>query len=138
MKTSNADIGVIYTIATPRNFNKKLGFQNNGNIYICEFDPSSLKTLIFGLRMNFIFKDRSKTKGKSNLLSANELLENPKVINFLASMKRKHSKRLKTVKQLETIVTKSTDFENESQDEFNDLLKLLEELAGLKFPFGEK
>ena len=55
---------------------------NNSNIYICECDYSSLRTLVFGLRLNLILKDSLKARGKDNLLSAPELLENPKVLNL--------------------------------------------------------
>ena len=139
MKDSNADVGVIFTIATPRNFNKKQGFQNNSNIYICECDYSSLRTLVFGLRLNLILKDSLKVRGKDNLLSAPELLENPKVLNFLASMRQKHKKRLKDAKHLVTTVTKVFEYEKESGEEYDEFIQLFEELGGIKFPFdGDK
>ena len=137
MKDSNADVGVIFTIATPRNFNKKQGFQNNSNIYICECDYSSLRTLVFGLRLNLILKDSLKVRGKDNFLSAPELLENPKVLNYLASMRQKHKKRLKDAKHLVTTVTKAFKYEKESGDEYDEFIQLLEELVSLKFPFDD-
>ena len=137
MKDPNADVGIIFTIATPRNFNKKQGFQNNGNIYICECDYSSLRTLVFGLRLNLIYKDSLKARGKDNLLSAPELLENPKVLNFLASMRQKHKKRLKSSKQLVAAVTKTFEYEKESGEEYDEFIQLFEELVGIKFPFED-
>ena len=111
--------------------------KNNSNIYICECDYSSLRTLVFGLRLNLILKDSLKARGKDNLLSAPELLENPKVLNFLASMRQKHKKRLKDAKHLVTTVTKVFEYEKESGEEYDEFIQLFEELVGIKFPFDD-
>ena len=137
MKDPNADFGVIFTIATPRNFNKKQGFQNNGNIYICEYDYDSLRALVLFLRMILIHKYNLKSRGKENLLSASELLENPKVVNYLASIRQKHKKRLKKGKQLVATVTKTLEDEKGSLEEYYEFLQLLEELVAIKFPFED-
>ena len=63
--------------------------------------------------------------------------ENPKVLNFLASMRQKHKKRLKDAKHLVTTVAKVFEYEKESGEEYDEFIQLFEELVGIKFPFDD-
>ena len=106
MKASNADLGVIFSASVPRDFSKKLEFQKKGNIYICKNDYYALKFIVMVLRMNLIMKDSLKAKGKENLLTALDLLEDSRTRNFLSLLDMGHKKAIKDASKLVTAAEK--------------------------------
>ena len=82
MSDANADIGIIFTTAVPREFNPKQGFIEKGNQFVCNFDPDKLKILAKSQRkiltiLNLINKDKKQDNKKSAL----EFLNSPVVFD---------------------------------------------------------
>ena len=90
MSDANADIGIIFTTAVPREFNPKQGFIEKGNQFVCNFDPDKLKILAKSQRkiltmLNLINKDKKQDNKKSAL----EFLNSPEMQNILGSIQNK-------------------------------------------------
>ncbi len=78
MDEANADVGIIFTTAVPREFNRKKGFIERGNQFVCNRDFDKLKMLaVFQRKMldllNLINKDKNQDNKKSDL----EFLNSP-------------------------------------------------------------
>ena len=138
MKDSNADLGVIFSASVPRDFSKKQEFQKKGNIYICKNDSYALKFIVMVLRMNLIMKDSLKVKGKENLLTAFDLLEDSRTRNFLSLLDMGHKKAIKDASKLVTSAEKNLINLKGSDEQYESFLKLLEELVAIEFSFKKK
>ena len=132
MSDANADIGIIFTTAVPREFNPKQGFIEKGNQFVCNFDPDKLKILAKSQRkiltmLNLINKDKKQDNKKSAL----EFLNSPEIQNILNSVQVKMFTYVDTVGKLKK-VTKDMEENNQSIDGiFDDFFDLTKEF-GLK------
>tara|TARA_A100001011_G_scaffold107429_1_gene113943 strand:- start:898 stop:2040 length:1143 start_codon:yes stop_codon:yes gene_type:complete len=132
MSDANADIGIIFTTAVPREFNPKQGFIERGNQFVCNFDSDKLKILAKSQRkiltiLNLINKDKKEDNKKSAL----EFLNSPEIQNILNSVQVKMFTYVDTVGKLKK-VTKDMEENNQSIDGiFDDFFDLTKEF-GLK------
>jgi len=132
MSDANADIGIIFTTAVPREFNPKQGFIEKGNQFVCNFDPDKLKILAKSQRkiltiLNLINKDKKQDNKKSAL----EFLNSPAMQNILGLVQNKMFGYGDNVGKLKKL---TIDMEKNYQDIdgiFEDFFELTEEF-GLK------
>lgn len=87
MSEAKADIGIIFTTATPKELDVKQGYMKRGNIYVCSYSFEALKFLAMTQRhflkmLSIINEDK---KG-DNKMSAFELLTKAEVQNKMNSI----------------------------------------------------
>ena len=74
-ENSKASIGIIFTVALPKDFDNEKGFSQKGNIFVCKYNYDTLRYLALTRRyMRKIFAKKIKDK-KDNKLSADEFFE---------------------------------------------------------------
>ena len=114
MTDANADIGIIFTTAVPREFNIKQGFIEKGNQFVCNFDPDKLKILAKSQRKILtILNLYNKDKKQDNKKSALEFLNSPEMQNILGLVQNKMFSYGDNVGKLKKL---SIDMENNYQD----------------------
>ena len=86
MQDSKANIGIIFSRALPKNFNKDDEFSHTGNIFICKYNYSTLKVLATTQRWLLTQLNKERKNGKENTLSALKFLEEPDVKNSLTQI----------------------------------------------------
>ena len=83
-------------------------------------------------------KDSLKVKGKENLLTAFDLLEDSRTRNFLSLLDMGHKKAIKDASKLVTAAEKHLTNLKGSDEQYESFLKLLEELVAIEFSFKKK
>ena len=92
MKSAKADIGIIFSTAIPKDFDKKKGYLEKGNIYVCDYDFDKLKILsAFSRKILIGLNSINKNEDKENKISALEFLNKPEMKNLLGSLQKKLS-----------------------------------------------
>ena len=82
MKDTKASVGVIYTVALPKDFNKKKGFKQKGNIFVCKYNNDALGFLAQTQRfMLAALYEKNQGQNKDNRTSADEFFMMPNVQN---------------------------------------------------------
>tara|TARA_B100001093_G_scaffold367741_1_gene352629 strand:+ start:2936 stop:4009 length:1074 start_codon:yes stop_codon:yes gene_type:complete len=90
MTQVHADVGIIFTIATPKELNEQQGYIQKGNIFICSYDFNALKFLAKTQRhsLQLLNKYNEDNKG-DNKMSAFEFLSSAEVQNKMNSLQSK-------------------------------------------------
>ena len=97
MKDSKANIGIIFSRALPKNFNKNEEFSHTGNIFICKYNYNVLKVLASTQRWLLTQLNKERKNGKTNELSAIKFWDNPKVKNVTNQLINKQSSAKKNI-----------------------------------------
>ena len=97
MKDSKANIGIIFSRALPKNFNKNEEFSHTGNIFICKYNYNVLKVLASTQRWLLTQLNKERKNGKANELSAIKFWDNPKVKNATNQLINKQSSAKKNI-----------------------------------------
>ena len=97
MKDSKANIGIIFSRALPKNFNKNEEFSHTGNIFICKYNYNVLKVLASTQRWLLTQLNKERKNGKANELSAIKFWDNPKVKNVTNQLINKQSSAKKNI-----------------------------------------
>ena len=91
MKDAKANVGVIFSRALPKSFNKNNLYEHTGNIFICRYDYNVLRVLATTQRWLLTQLKKERSNGKENALSAIKFFDNPEVKNIITQMIIKQS-----------------------------------------------
>ena len=132
MKSARADIGIIFSTAIPKDFDKKKGYLEKGNIYVCDYDLDKLKILsAFSRKILIGLNSINKNEDKENKISALEFLNKPEMKNLLGSLQKKLS-------GYGDIVIKGEKFTRDLKKNYLEFDGLFDELFILIQDFGLK
>ena len=128
MKDSKANIGVIFTRTTPKDFPKNVPWDHKGNIFICKYDFPTLRNLATTQRWAHVLIDKHKSNSKENVLSAIDFLENPMIKNNIMqkiNISEKQRKKLKlTLQNLEDAIELHETMDENLEDLFKEINKI--------------
>ena len=128
MKDSKANIGVIFTRTTPKDFPKDVPWDHKGNIFICKYDFPTLRSLATTQRWAHVLIDKLKGNSKENVLSAIDFLENPMIKNNIMqkiNISEKQRKKLKlTLQNLQDAIELNNSMDESLEDLFKEINKI--------------
>jgi len=132
MKEVQADVGIIFTTAVPKEFNPKKGFLRKGNIFICNYNFEKLR-LLADLQRKFLerFDLKNKNENKDNKKSALEFLSSADMQNLMGLIQN-------NIFGLEDIVLKQKKLTRDLEKNHLDIDGLLDEFFGMTSEFGLK
>ncbi len=126
LKEAKAGVGIIFTVALPKGFDKKKGFSGEKNIFICKYVFDTLRYLALTRRFLMVaWYENNQGRKKDNRISAEEFFNLPntqsifnlvdthfvslgedleKSINSLAKVKNKYSEIIKYLDELYTLI----------------------------------
>ena len=132
MKVAKADVGIIFSTALPKDFDKKKGFIDKGNIYVCNYDLDKLKILAaFKRKLLIGLNSLNINRDAENKISALEFLNKPEMKNLLGQLQSKLS-------TYSDIVVKGEKFTRDLKKNYLDFDGLFDELFVLIQDFGLK
>ena len=132
MKEAKASIGIIFTIALPRNFDKELGYISKKNIFICKYDYDALRYLAYTRRqaLEFLY-EKNQGKKESNKKSAEEFFEEATTQNIFNLIDSNFV-------NLGGSLDKASQSISRAKASYDDTLKFVNELFRITEPFGLK
>ena len=132
LSDSEADVGIIFTRALPRYFDKDEDFYQDNNIFICQYDYIALRTLARINRLMLIDAKKMSKDAKSNQTGIIEFYNNPVNKNTMVMLSKailSSKKNLEKIKYYADKVEEDIDTSDEELEElFNNLSK-----AGVHF-----
>ena len=132
MKVAKADIGIIFSTALPKDFDKKKGYIDKGNIYVCNYDLDKLKILAaFQRKLLLGLNSLNINRDAENKISALEFLNKPEMKNLLGQLQSKLS-------GYSDIVVKGEKFTRDLKKNYLEFDGLFDELFILIQDFGFK
>ena len=132
MKTSKASIGIIFTVALPKDFDNEKGFSQKGNIFICKHNYDTLRYLALTRRYMMVsLFEKNQVEKKDNRLSADEFFEAANTQN-LFHLADDH------FFNIGQNIDKSITNLNNAKKNFTDMDKFLDEIFKLTFTHGLK
>ena len=132
MKTSKASIGIIFTVALPKDFDNEKGFSQKGNIFICKHNYDTLRYLALTRRYMLVnLYEKNQGQKKDNKLSADEFFEAATTQNIFHLM----DDHFFNVGQN---IDKSINSLNNAKKNFTDMDKFLDEIFKLASTHGLK
>ncbi len=132
MKDSKASIGIIFTVALPKDFDNEKGFSQIGNIFICKHNYDTLRYLALTRRyMMVTLYEKNQGQKKDNKLSANEFFEAATTQNIFHLMDDHFFK-------VGQNIDKSINYLNNAKNNFSDMDKFLDEIFKLTSNHGLK
>ena len=137
MQESKANIGIIFSRALPKNFNKNDEFSHTGNIFICKYNYSTLKVLATTQRWLLTQLNQERKNGKENALSALKFLEEPDVKNSLTQIIVKRSTAKKRIKKAKNMLNEAEEAIDEEGLNFDELFNKIKKQIGIDY-FSKK
>ena len=132
MDDANADVGIIFTTAVPREFDRKKGFIERGNQFVCNRDFDKLKMLaVFQRKMLDLLNLINKDKNQDNKKSALEFLNSPEMQNLLGLLQNK-------VFDYEAIVGKQEKLTRDMKQNYLGVDGIIDQFFKLTAEFGLK
>ena len=132
MKVAKADVGIIFSTALPKDFDKKKGYIEKGNIYVCNYDLDKLKILAaFNRKLLIGLHSLNINRDAENKISALEFLNKPEMKNLLGQLQSKLS-------GYSDIVVKGEKFTRDLKKNYLEFDGLFDELFILIQDFGLK
>lgn len=132
MDKANADYGIIFTAAVPREFDRKKGFIQRGNQFVCNRDFDKLKILaVFQRRVLDLLNLFNKDKKQDNKQSALEFLNSPAMQNLLGLLQNK-------VFDYEAIVGKQEKLTRDMKQNYLGVDGIIDQFFKLTAEFGLK
>ena len=137
MQDSTANIGIIFSRALPKNFNKDDEFSHTGNIFICKYNYSTLKVLATTKRWLLTQLNKERKNGNENTLSALKFLEEPDVKNSLTQIIVKRSTAKKKIKKAKNMLNEAEEAVDEEGLNFDELFNKIKKQIGIDY-FSKK
>ena len=137
MQDSKANIGIIFSRALPKNFNKNEEFSHTGNIFICKYNYSTLKVLARTQRWLLTQLNQERKNGKENTLSALKFLEEPDVKNSLTQIIVKRSTAKKRIKKAKNMLNEAEEAIDEEGLNFDEIFNKIKKQIGIDY-FSKK
>tara|TARA_B100001996_G_scaffold366951_1_gene338135 strand:- start:584 stop:1657 length:1074 start_codon:yes stop_codon:yes gene_type:complete len=132
MDDANADVGIIFTTAVPREFDRKKGFIERGNQFVCNRDFDKLKMLaVFQRKMLDLLNLINKDKSQDNKKSALEFFNSPEMQNLLGLLQNK-------VFDYEAIVGKQEKLTRDMKQNYLGVDGIIDQFFKLTAEFGLK
>ena len=132
MKESKASVGIIFTTALPRDFDKELGYISKKNIFICKYDFDALRYLAYTRRQALeALYEKNQGKKESNKKSAEEFFEEPTTQNIFNLIDSKFVNHGGSLKSAKLAISKA-------ETSYLEILKEIDELFKITEPFGLK
>ena len=132
MKESKASVGIIFTTALPRDFDKELGYISKKNIFICKYDFDALRYLAYTRRQALeVLYEKNQGKKESNKKSAEEFFEEPTTQNIFNLIDSKFVNHGGSLKSAKLAISKA-------ETSYLEILKEIDELFKITEPFGLK
>jgi len=132
MDDVNAGIGIIFTTAVPREFDKRKGFIEKGNQFVCNFDGDKLKVLArFQRKMLEKLNLINSYRKQDNKKSALEFLTSPAMQNLLGLLQNQ-------ILGYGAIVGKHKKLTRDMEKNYLDIDGLVDDFFELTEEFGLK
>jgi len=132
MKNSKASIGIIFTVALPKDFDNEKGFSQKGNIFVCKYNYDTLRYLALTRRYMMVnLYEKNQGQKKDNKLSADEFFEAANTQNIFHLVDDHFF-------NIGQNIDKSINNLNNAKKNFSDMDKFLEEIFKLTSVHGLK
>ena len=132
MKESKASVGIIFTTALPRNFDKQLGYIRKKNIFICKYDFDALRYLAYTRRQVLeVLYEKNQGKKESNKKTAEEFFEEANTQNIFNLIDNKFVNHGGSLERAKLAISKA-------ETSYLEILKEIDELFRITEPFGLK
>jgi len=132
MKNSKASIGIIFTVALPKDFDNEKGFSQKGNIFVCKYNYDTLRYLALTRRYMMVnLYEKNQGQKKDNKLSADEFFEAANTQNIFHLVDDHFF-------NIGQNIDKSINNLNNAKKNFSDMDKFLEEIFKLTSIHGLK
>ena len=132
MKESKASVGIIFTTALPKSFDKELGYIRKKNIFICKYDFDALRYLAYTRRQALeALYEKNQGKKESNKKSAEEFFEEPTTQNIFNLIDSKFASHGGSLEKAKSAIAKAETSYLEILTEIEELFKITEQF-GLK------
>ena len=132
MKDSKASIGIIFTVALPKDFDNEKGFSQKGNIFLCKYNYDTLRYLALTRRYMMVnLYEKNQGQKKDNKLSADEFFEAANTQNIFHLVDDHFF-------NIGQNIDKSINNLNNAKKNFSDMDKFLEEIFKLTSVHGLK
>tara|TARA_B100002051_G_C16741875_1_gene644822 strand:+ start:1952 stop:2932 length:981 start_codon:yes stop_codon:yes gene_type:complete len=132
MKDSKASIGIIFTVALPKDFDNEKGFSQKGNIFVCKYNYDTLRYLALTRRYMMVnLYEKNQGQKKDNKLSADEFFEAANTQNIFHLVDDHFF-------NIGQNIDKSINNLNNAKKNFSDMDKFLEEIFKLTSIHGLK
>ena len=134
MSAAKADIGIFFTRALPKYFNKDEDYYKDNNIFICKYDWMALRLLASINRILLIKAKRAGGDGKGNQIGIIDFFNNTKIKNLIPVMMKSHKAVRPNLVKIQNTAQKALD---DHDDSYKKLLDLFDQLAevGVDFDF---
>ena len=134
MSAAKADIGIFFTRALPKYFNKDEDYYKDNNIFICKYDWMALRLLASINRILLIKAKKAGGDGKGNQIGIIDFFNNTKIKNLIPVMMKSHKAVRPNLVKIQNTAQKALE---DHDDSYKKLLDLFDQLAevGVDFDF---
>ena len=134
MSAAKADIGIFFTRALPKYFNKDEDYYKDNNIFICKYDWTALRLLASINRILLIKAKKAGGDGKGNQIGIIDFFNNTKIKNLIPVMMKSHKAVRPNLVKIQNTTQKALE---DHDDSYKKLLDLFDQLAevGVDFDF---
>jgi len=136
MSAAKADIGIFFTRALPKYFNKDEDYYKDNNIFICKYDWTALRLLASINRILLIKAKKAGGNGKGNQIGIIDFFNNTKIKNLIPIMMKSYKAVRPNLVKIQNTTQKALE---DHDDSYKKLLDLFDQLAevGVDFDFEE-
>ena len=134
MSAAKADIGIFFTRALPKYFNKDEDYYKDNNIFICKYDWTVLRLLASINRILLIKAKKAGGGGKGNQIGIIDFFNNTKIKNLIPIMMKSYKAVRPNLVKIQNTTQKALE---DHDDSYKKLLDLFDQLAevGVDFDF---
>ena len=126
MSDSKSDVGIFFTRALPKYFNKEEDYHKDNNVFICKYDWTALRTLASINRILLIKAKKIEKNEKGNQIGVIDFFNESKVKNSIPIMMNSY----KAVRpSLVKVVNNAEKALEDHDDSYKRLLDLFEKLS---------
>ena len=129
MSNANVDIGIFFTKALPRYFDKSEDFHQNNNIFICKYDYTALRTLARINRIILIQSKKTEKNTKGNQTGIIEFFNNPKNKNIITIMMKSFDRIGENINKVLTYADKAREDHESSDEKLEELFNALSKVG---------
>tara|TARA_B100001013_G_scaffold320980_1_gene230695 strand:- start:349 stop:1014 length:666 start_codon:yes stop_codon:yes gene_type:complete len=134
MSAAKADIGIFFTRALPKYFNKDEDYYKDNNIFICKYDWMALRLLASINRILLIKAKKAGGDGKGNQIGIIDFFNNTKIKNLIPIMMKSYKAVRPNLVKIQNTTQKALE---DHDDSYKKILDLFDQLAevGVDFDF---
>ena len=134
MSAAKADIGIFFTRALPKYFNKDEDYYKDNNIFICKYDWTALRLLASINRILLIKAKKAGGGGKGNQIGIIDFFNNTKIKNLIPIMMKSYKAVRPNLVKIQNTTQKALE---DHDDSYKKILDLFDQLAevGVDFDF---